>query len=131
MGDPPLPTSLFPFGSCNTWFYFGEIGQKLAFLAGHHPGFWMESPVFGMCADLFHIFFPNIPYPAYLVFCFPFIRNSQMNFMNVGMKHAKSYPGFFFNFVVLPLSLPMRKTFCVTYIKFGTKPLTRAVVSEK
>lgn len=58
-----------------------------------------------------------------------------MNFINVGveqmLKAIRDFV-FVFNFVVPSLPPPpMRKTFCVTSIKFGTKPLTRAVVSEK
>lgn len=54
-----------------------------------------------------------------------------MNFINVGVEQMlKATRDFGFNFVVPPLPTPMRKTFCVTSIKFGTKPLTRAVVSE-
>lgn len=70
--------------------------------------------------------------PIYLFFCSPFIKNPQVNFINVRVEQMlKATQDFVFNFVVPPLPPPMRKTFCVTSIKFGTKPLTRAVVSEK
>lgn len=57
-----------------------------------------------------------------------------MNFINVGVEQMlKAIQDFVFvfYFVVPSPPPPMRKTFCVTSIKFGTKPLTRAVVSEK
>lgn len=60
--------------------------------------------------------------PGYLVFCPPFIRNSQVSFMNVGVEQMlKATRDFVFNFVVPPLPAPMRKTFCVTSIKFGNQ----------
>lgn len=59
-----------------------------------------------------------------------------MNFINVGVEQMlKAIQDFVFLFQILWFlpspPPPVRKTFCVTSIKFGTKPLARAVVSEK
>lgn len=51
------------------------------------------------------------------------------DFINVGVEQTlKVIQDFFLWLFFFP---PQRKTFCVTSIKFGTKPLARAVVSEK
>lgn len=55
------------------------------------------------------LFFPSLPFPAHMVFCSPFIRNSQVNFINVGVEQMlKAIQDFVFvfNFVVPSLASP-------------------------
>lgn len=55
------------------------------------------------------LFFPNMAFPAHLVFCSPFLRNSQVNFINVGVEQMlKAIQDFVFvlNFVVPSFSSP-------------------------
>lgn len=57
----------------------------------------------------FPFLFPNTPFPAHLVLCSPFIRNSQVNFINVGVEQMlKAIQDFVFvfNFVVPSLPSP-------------------------
>lgn len=53
------------------------------------------------------LFFPSLPFPAHLVFCSPFIRNSQVNFINVGVEQMlKAIQDFVFVFNFVFPSLP-------------------------
>lgn len=66
------------------------------------------------CSRVFlsrHLFFPNVPFPARLLFCSPLTRNSQVNFINVGveqmLKATQDFGVFFvLNFLVPIPSLP-------------------------
>ena len=136
----PCFPPLFPFGSCNTWWFFGEINLSKPHLPCRASSRLQEERVRLWDARRSSLPFvfssPSYSFPAYRVFCSPFIRSSQVNFINVGVEQMlKAIQDFVFLFLilwVLPFPPPpMRKTFCVTSIKFGTKPLTRAVVSEK
>lgn len=79
-----------------------------------------------------------LPYPLTLVVCSPFLQNSQVNFINVGVEQMLKFIQDFFVFshfwilwLLLFLPPPTHKAFCVTSIKFGIKPLAGAVASEE
>lgn len=138
-GEPLLPSSLSLWQLQYTVILWGNKSKQAS------PSMPSIVPAPGGkglslgCSTVFfalRLFFPILLFRAHLVFCSPFIRNSQVNFINVGVEQMlKAIQDFVFLFLILwflPFPPPpMRKTFCVTSIKFGTKPLTRAVVSEK
>lgn len=112
----PQPLLFFPFGSCNTRWYFGEINLSKPHLPCRASSRLHEGKVCLWDARrsslLPRLFFLILLFPAHLVFCSPFIRNSQVNLLMWGTD-AKSYPGFCFSVLILwfpSLSpLPQRK----------------------
>lgn len=137
-GDPLLRSSFSLWQLQYTVILWGNKSKQASpSMPSIVPAPWGKGLSVG-CSTVFalRLFFPILLFPAHLVFCSPFIRNSQVNFINVGVEQMlKAIQDFVFLFLILwflPFPPPpMRKTFCVTSIKFGTKPLTRAVVSEK